>query len=77
MSEYQKVFLSYVFIYYFVKVGIFIAYYLVAKLVVKGARQRQEQDRISFMKKRADEQERWKVAYGAYYRQKKFQQVNP
>jgi hypothetical protein len=70
MSKYQLVFLFYVFIYYFFKIGILAACYCVAKLVKKNAQQRYEQHKTSFMKKRADERERWKVAYGLYNQQK-------
>ncbi|PKM76029.1 MAG: hypothetical protein CVU90_14635 [Firmicutes bacterium HGW-Firmicutes-15] len=70
MNEYQITFLFYVFIYYLLKVGICAACYLVTKLLKKRALQRHEQYKILFMKKRADELERWKVAYGSYDRQK-------
>lgn len=70
MNEYQKVFLFYVFIYYLFKVGILVACYFVAKLVKKRVQQRHEQYKMVYMKKKADEQERWKGAYGLYDRQK-------
>lgn len=77
MNEYQNVFLFYVFIYYLFKIGIGVACYFVAKLMMKRALQRHEQYKISYMKKRADERERWKVAYGSYDRQKDVPALEP
>jgi len=70
MNEYQKVFLFYVFIYYLFKVGIFVACCFVAKLVKQRVQQHHEQTKMAYMKKRAEEQERWKIAYGSYDKQK-------
>ncbi len=77
MNEYQKVFLFYVFIYYLFKVGIFVACCLVAKLVKQRVQQRHEQFKMAYMKKRADEQEKWKRAYGSYDQQKEVPTADP
>jgi len=70
MNQYQNTFLFYVFIYYFFKGGMYVACYFSTKLLMIRAQQHHEQNKILSMKKRADEQERWKVAYSSYDRQK-------
>lgn len=70
MTELQKVFLFYVFIYYLAKGGLYVALYLYLIIVEKHARQRHEQLEILYKEKRADEKERWKVAYSLYDKQK-------
>lgn len=63
MTEYQKVFLFYVFIYYLLKGGICAACYLALKVMIKKALERKEQFNLIYMQKRADEEEKWKTAY--------------
>lgn len=70
VTEMQQVFLLYVLIYYVVKIGIFAAFYVTLIMVEKHARQRKAQVDALFMKRRAEEKERWKVAYRLYDQQK-------
>ncbi len=66
MTELQKIFLFGVFIYYLFKGSFYVILYVVLIVVEKHARQRQKQMQMLLKEKRADERERWKVAYSLY-----------
>lgn len=66
MTELQKVFLFYVFLYFLAKGGLYVGLYLALVIVEKHARIRHEKLLALYMKRRADENERWKVAYSIY-----------
>jgi len=66
MNELQQLFLFYVFIYYLIKGGIYIALYIGTVVAEKIALQRQEAIRQYYQKKRADERQKWKVAYSLF-----------
>ncbi len=70
MNELQQIFLLYVGIYYVMKIGVFAAFYLALIMVEKHARQRKAQIDTLYRKRRAEEKERWKVAYSLYDRQR-------
>ena len=63
MTELQQTFLFYVLIYYLFKGGIYLALYIGTVIAEKAARQQQEIVRQYYQKKRADERQKWKVAY--------------
>jgi hypothetical protein len=65
----QEKFLFGVFIYYIFKGSIFVTLYVALIIVEKHARERQKQIRIYLKRKRANERERWKVAYNLYEKQ--------
>ncbi|MGI5912309.1 MAG: hypothetical protein ACOX6E_07010 [Syntrophomonadaceae bacterium] len=77
MTELQKVFLFYVFLYYVFKGGLYVALYIATIIAEKIARQRHEQMKMFLQKKRADESIRWKVAYSMYDRKKDVPVVKP
>ncbi len=66
MTELQQHFLFYVFVYYLIKGGIYIALYIGTIIAEQVARQRQEVIRKYYQKKRADERQKWKVAYSLF-----------
>ncbi len=70
MTELQEMFLFCTFIYYLFKGSLFVVLYVALVIVEKHARQRQEQIRKILREKRAEEQERWKVAYALLEKQK-------
>lgn len=63
MTELQKVFLSYSFLYFILKGGLYAALYVALIIAEKIARRRHEQFLKYRRQKRAEEQIRWKVAY--------------
>ena len=73
MTELQQVFLFYVFLYYLIKGGIYIALYIGTLIAEKVAMQQLEKRRYYYQKKRADERQKWKVAYSLFDRK----QANP
>jgi len=70
MTELQKVFLFYTFIYFLIKGAVIVVFYFSTIVAEKLARQRHEQLEMLYKKRRADEKERWKVAYSFYDRRK-------
>lgn len=68
MTELQKVFLSYVFLYYLVKAGLYVALWVALVAVERFARLRHEQIKQYLREKRAEEQIRWEVAYALYHK---------
>lgn len=77
MTPLQEKFLFGVFIYYILKGSIFVVLYVALVIVEKHARERQEQIRLYLKKKRADERERWKVAYNLYEKQQEIPTADP
>ena len=71
MTELQKIFLFGVFVYYLGKGALYVTLYVALIIVERHARQRQKQIRMFLKIKRADERERWKVAYNLYENKKK------
>jgi len=63
VTELQKVFLFYTFLYFAFKGGIYVALYVALIIAEKIARQRHEQFLKYRRQKRAEEQMKWKVAY--------------
>jgi hypothetical protein len=68
MTELQQLFLFYVFIYYLIKGGIYVALYIGTIIAERVALQQLETRRSFYQKKRADERQNWKVAYSLYDR---------
>jgi len=66
VTELQKVFLFYVFLYFLFKGTMYVALYVATLVVEKMARQRLEYFRMLHRKEKAEERERWKVAYSLY-----------
>lgn len=77
MTELQQVFLFYVFVYYVFKGGLYVALYIGTVIAEKVARQRQEWERAFLQKKRADERQKWKVAYSLYDRKQDVSILKP
>ncbi len=77
MTELQQMFLFCTFIYYLFKGSLFVVLYVALVIVEKHARQRQEEIRKMLRAKRADEQERWKVAYSLLEKEKETPAVQP
>lgn len=69
MTELQEMFLFGTFIYYLFKGSLYVALYIALIIVEKHARERQKQIQLFLRKKRANERERWKVAYSLYEKQ--------
>ncbi len=69
MTELQRLFLLGVFVYYVFKGSMYVVLYVALIVVEKNARMRHAQIREMLKGKRADEKERWKVAYSLLERQ--------
>ncbi len=69
MTELQKMFLFGVFIYYVFKGSLYVVLYVALIIAEKHARLRHKQIKNMLRKKRADEKERWKVAYSLLEKQ--------
>jgi hypothetical protein len=74
MTELQKVFLFYTFIYFLIKGGLYFGLYIATIIAEKQARLRHARLKVYLTKKRAEENERWKVAYNIYNR--KYGKIN-
>ncbi|MDD2620802.1 MAG: hypothetical protein PHC92_09070 [Syntrophomonadaceae bacterium] len=70
MTELQETFLFGSFVYYLFKGSLYVLLYVALIIVEKHARERHKQMKIFLSKKRAEERERWKVAYSLYEKQK-------
>lgn len=68
MTELQKVFLFYTFIYFLIKGGLYFGLYVATIIAEKQARIRHARLKVYLKQKRAEEDERWKVAYKLYNR---------
>lgn len=66
MTELQKVFLSYTFLYYLLKAGFYIALWVTLVAAERYARLRHEKIKQYLRNKRAEEKVRWEVAYRLY-----------
>lgn len=77
MTELQEMFLYGTFIFYLFKGALYVTLYVALIIVEKHARQRQKQIQMIFRKKRANERERWKVAYSLYEGQKDISTSKP
>lgn len=77
MTELQKIFLLGVFVYYIGKGGLYVTLYVALIIVEKHARERQKQIQRMLRKQRAEEQERWKVAYSLYEKRKENEPAKP
>jgi hypothetical protein len=77
MTELQKIFLSYVFIFYLIKGTLYVLLYVALIVAEKHARQRHEKFIKWLRKERTDEQSRWKVAYNLYEKQNDFPKAKP
>jgi len=71
MTELQKIFLLGVFVYYLGKGALYVTLYVALIIVEKHARIRHKQIQMYLRKQRAEERERWKVAYNLYENKKK------
>ncbi|HBQ26587.1 MAG TPA: hypothetical protein DD791_09370 [Syntrophomonas sp.] len=71
MTELQKIFLFGVFIYYLGKGALYVTLYVALIIVERHARLRHKQIQKLLREKRADERERWKVAYSLYEKKQK------
>ncbi len=70
MTRLQEMFLFGVFIFYLFKGSLYVTLYIALVIVEKHARQRQKEIHMFLTKKRANERERWKVAYDLYEKQR-------
>lgn len=77
MTELQKVFLFYVFLYFLFKGTMYVALYVATIIIEKIARQRLEYFRMLHRKEKAAERERWKVAYSLYDAKKDVPKLQP
>lgn len=77
MTELQKVFLFYTFLYFVLKGGCYVALYVALIIVEKNARLRHERFLKHHRQKRAEEQIKWKVAYSLYDKKKDVPETMP
>lgn len=70
VTELQKLFLLGVFIYYLFKGSLYVVLYVSLIIVERNARLRWKKIRKMLTEKRAYEQERWRVAYSLYEKEK-------
>lgn len=77
MTELQKVFLFYTFLYFILKGGCYVALYVALIIVEQNARRRHEEFLKHHRQKRAEEQTRWNVAYSLYDRKKAVPKTMP
>jgi len=77
VTELQKVFLFYVFLYFLFKGTMYVALYVATIIIEKIARQRLEYFRMLHRKEKAAERERWKVAYSLYDAKKDVPKLQP
>ena len=77
MTDLQKVFLFYTFLYFVLKGALYVVLYVALVVAEKLARRRHEQFLAYVRKKRAEEQVRWQVAYNLYYKKKHPQENKP
>ena len=77
MTEFQKIFLFYVFLYFLFKGVMYVALYVALIIAEKIARQRLEHFRRLHRKEKAAERERWKVAYSLYDAKKDVPKLQP
>lgn len=77
MTEFQKIFLYYVFLYFLFKGTMYVALYVATLIIEKIARQRLEYFRVLHRKEKAAERERWKVAYSLYDAKKEVPTLQP
>ncbi|WP_054693021.1 hypothetical protein [Syntrophomonas palmitatica] len=77
MTELQKTFLFYTFLYFILKGALYVILYVALIVAEKLARRRHEEFLAYRRKKRADEQVRWKVAYSLYDKKRKNQEKMP
>ncbi|SHG87663.1 hypothetical protein SAMN02745221_01174 [Thermosyntropha lipolytica DSM 11003] len=68
MTELQKIFLFYTFMYFMVKGALFVALYVVTIILEKKAREKHALLQAYLAKKRAEEKKRWQTAYNLYLR---------
>ncbi|MBO8159120.1 hypothetical protein [Thermosyntropha sp.] len=71
MTEMQQVFLFYTFVYFLVKGAIYIAIYIATIIIEKKAREKHALLQAYLTHKRADEKQRWQVAYALYNKRHK------
>ncbi len=74
MTEMQKIFLHYTFIYYVIKGALCVALYIATVIIEKDARIRYKHLRVYLGKKRKAEQERWQGAYAQLNKRKNLEQ---
>lgn len=77
MTELQKVFLFYTFLYFIFKGGIYAGLYVALIIAEKLARQRHDVFLKYQRQKRADEQIKWKVAYDLYDKKSEDPETKP
>lgn len=70
MTELQKMFLIGVFIYYLFKGSLYVVLYVALIVVERNSRLRWKKTQQMLTEKRADEEDRWKVAYSLYEKEK-------
>jgi hypothetical protein len=68
MTELQKVFLFYTFVYFLIKGGLYVCLYVATVMAEKRARERHAKLKVYLHKKRTAENARWKVAHDLYNR---------
>lgn len=77
MTELQKVFLFYTFLYFVLKGGCYVALYVALIIVEKNARLRHARFLKYHRQKRAEEQIKWNVAYNLYDKKKDIPKTMP
>lgn len=77
VTELQKVFLFYTFLYFVLKGGCYVALYVALIIVEKNARLRHERFLKYHRQKRVEEQNQWKVAYNLYEKKKDVPETIP
>lgn len=75
MTELQRIFLAYTGMYFVVLGAMYLAFHVALIMLERAARIKHAKCKVLVAKQRADEQERWKVAYALY--NKKHQMENP
>lgn len=66
MTDLQKVFLLYTCLYFAIKGALFLGFYVILIMMERTARIKHAKCKVLMANQRANEQERWQVAYKLY-----------
>lgn len=76
MTDLQKVFLLYTCLYFVIKGALFLGFYVALIMIERQARIKHAKCKVLMANKKADEQERWQVAYNLYNKKHSSENLN-
>jgi hypothetical protein len=76
MTELQRIFLAYTGMYFVVLAAMYLAFHVALIMLERAARIKHAKCKVLVAKQRADEQERWKVAYALYNKKHQIEKPN-